>query len=107
MFVISLTFFFADGCLLFFKASVQKAHLMKSILYMYGAVSDQRVNFHKSVISFSSNVKEEVVQQVCDLLGVQATADYGTYLGLPSSIGRSKYVVFHYIKDRVWKCLQS
>ncbi|KAH9704682.1 reverse transcriptase domain-containing protein [Citrus sinensis] len=99
--------FFADDCLLFFKTSVQEAHLMKNILAMYGAESGQRVNFHKSAISFSRNMKEEVVQQVCELLGVQPTADYGTYLGLPSSIGRSKSAVFRYIKNRVWKRLQG
>ena len=43
---------------------------MKNILVMYRAESGQRVNFHKSAISFSRNVKEEVAQQVCDLLGV-------------------------------------
>ena len=93
--------FFANDCLLFFKASVQEVHLMKNILAMYGAESGQKVNFPKSAISFSRNVKEEVLQQVCELLGVQPTTNYGTYLGLPSFIGRSKSVVFRYIKDRV------
>ncbi|XP_058760434.1 uncharacterized protein LOC131633762 [Vicia villosa] len=38
---------------------------------------------------------------VCHVLGT------GTYLGLPSMIGRSKKEVFAFIKDRIWKRINS
>ena len=99
--------FFADDCFLFFKANVQEAHVMKTVLSMYGAASGQKVNYNKSSISFSAIVKDDVSHSICSLLGVQGTDDHGTYLGLPSYIGRSKSAVFSYIRDRVWKCLQG
>lgn len=41
------------------------------------------------------------------MLGVHARLGEGKYLGLPSIIGRSRTVTFKYIKDRVWKKLNS
>lgn len=54
--------FFADDCFLFFKATDQKACLMKNILIMYGSASGQIVNYSKSSISFSANAKKEAVR---------------------------------------------
>ena len=62
--------FFADDYFIFFKASVQEARAMKTILFMYGAASDQKVNYNKSSISFTANVNNEVAHYICSLLGV-------------------------------------
>ena len=34
-------------------------------------------------------------------------AKFDTYLGLPTLIGRTKYLSFSNLKDRVWKKLQG
>ncbi|KAL9457786.1 hypothetical protein AB3S75_006771 [Citrus x aurantiifolia] len=99
--------FFADDCFLFFKANNSEAHVIKRILGVYGQGSGQMVNFSKSSISFSSNVKEDVKEQLCHILEVNATANHGTYLGLPSFVGRNKKEVFSSIRDRVWQKLHS
>ena len=99
--------FFADDCFLFFKASDREASVMKAALTLYGAASGQRVNFDKSSISFSVNTTTEVEHSICSLLGVWGTVNHGNYLGLPSFIGRSKSVIFRYIRERVWKRLQG
>ena len=78
---------------------------MKTVLSLYGAASGQKVNYNKSSISFSANVKNDIAHPICNLLRDQATVDHGTYLGLPSFIGRSKSIVFNYIHDRVWQRL--
>ncbi|XP_024042737.1 uncharacterized protein LOC127899877 [Citrus sinensis] len=65
------------------------------------------VNYAKSSISFSMNVKEDIVQQICSILGVTATSNHGPYLGLPSHIGRKRSDVFHFVKETVWKKLQG
>ncbi|KAH9802749.1 reverse transcriptase domain-containing protein [Citrus sinensis] len=65
--------FFANDCFLFFKAIPQEAQMLKTILSLYGAASGQRV-----------------AHSICSLLGAQGTVNHGSYLGIPSFIGRSK-----------------
>ncbi|KAL9419883.1 hypothetical protein AB3S75_037613 [Citrus x aurantiifolia] len=50
--------FFADDCLLFFKANLHEARIIKGLLAIYGAASGQHVNYQKSAISFSANMDE-------------------------------------------------
>jgi hypothetical protein len=38
---------------------------------------------------------------------VQAVLGTGKYLGLPSMIGRSRKAIFSFIKDRIWKKINS
>ncbi|MCI51865.1 RNA-directed DNA polymerase (Reverse transcriptase), partial [Trifolium medium] len=40
-------------------------------------------------------------------MGVRHVLGTGIYLGLPSMIGRKKRDIFAYIKDRVWKRINS
>ena len=99
--------FFTDDSFFFFKATHSEATLVKHVLTVYGKASGQVVNFNKSSISFSANVSEANVRQLCELLEVNATTNHGAYLGLPSFIGKKKKEVFQYIRDRVWKRLQG
>ena len=50
---------------------------------------------------------EDTIHIICEQLGVVATSDHGTYLGLPSFVGRKKIDIFIYIKDKVWKRIQG
>ncbi|KAH9767472.1 reverse transcriptase domain-containing protein [Citrus sinensis] len=99
--------FFADDCFLFFKATVHEAHLVKKILATYEAASGQQVNYNKSSVSFSRNMVEDTIHNICQQLGVVATIDHGTYLGLPSYVGHKKIDIFRYIKDKVWQRIQG
>jgi hypothetical protein len=40
-------------------------------------------------------------------MGVKYVMGTVTYLGLPSMVGRSKKATFRYIKDRIWKKINS
>jgi hypothetical protein len=40
-------------------------------------------------------------------MGVRHVLGTGIYLGMPSMIGRSKKSTFAYIKDRIWKKINS
>lgn len=42
-----------------------------------------------------------------NLLGIHSDLSRGNYLGLPSLIGRSKKMVFSFLKDRMWSRIQS
>lgn len=99
--------FFTDDCFLFFKATIQEVRLVKNILAIYEAISGQQVNYNKSSVSLSMNVAEDTIHPICEQLRVVATSDHGTYLGLPSSIGRKKTDIFIYIRDKIWKRIQG
>lgn len=48
---------FADDSFLFFKASLAESNYIKEILQTYAYVSGQEINYQKSGIMFSSNVR--------------------------------------------------
>ena len=101
-----LTYFFADDSLLFFQTNLGESSRIKECLRLYEKASGQLINFQKSSISFSRNVNEQCQVNICDFFQVVRNENRGTYLGLPSFIGRNKNEVFGFIKDKVWKRIQ-
>ena len=105
---ISHILFVDDGFFfLFFKATEMECSTMKDILGFYGAVSGQVINFSKPGVFFSANVPFHQKAALSQLLGVSSPLNTGKYLGLPSLIGRNKRSLFHHIKERLWKRIQS
>ncbi|KAL8114438.1 hypothetical protein AgCh_021333 [Apium graveolens] len=94
---------FADDSFLFFKASMEEASCVKEILEKYADMSGQEVNYQKSGVIFSSNVRMDKQLQLSTVLGVHNDITNSHYLGLPSLVGRSKKRFFGYEKDRVVK----
>ena len=99
--------FFADNCCLYFKADDDEASSIKQILLDYGEATGQRINYHKSTVSFSRNTTAQVQEVVCSVLGVRHTKTHGTYLGIPSLVGRGRKKALEFVKDRVWHRLHS
>jgi hypothetical protein len=60
-----------------------------------------------SEVFFSKNVSDQIKFEVAAVLEVNIALGTGKYLGLPSMIGRSKKSLFKFIKDRVWKKINS
>lgn len=87
---------------MFFKATAGEASAIKDILHSYEVVSGQVVNFQKSAIFLSSIVRRDKHEEIRDVLGVYKDIGSSRYLGLPSLIGKSKKVVFNYLKDKIW-----
>ncbi|MCH80906.1 replication protein A 70 kDa dna-binding subunit, partial [Trifolium medium] len=98
---------FADDCFLFFRATENEAHIMKNILSTYEKASGQAISLPKSEIFRSRNVPQSLKNSIANLLGAQAVLGTGKYLGLPSMVGRSKKATFNFIKDRVWRKINS
>jgi hypothetical protein len=48
-----------------------------------------------------------LIISIANILGVQPVLGTGKYLGLPSMIGRSHKATFSFIKERIWKKLNS
>lgn len=81
--------------------------MIKDIISAYAYTSGQEINFVKSLVCFSRNTSDEARHIVCDTLSVGEQPDLGHYLGLPTRIGLNKKQVFQFIKDRMWKKLNS
>jgi len=98
---------FADDCFMFFRANNSQAVKMKNILNIYEKASGQTANLQKSEFFCSRNVSSTDHNNIADILEVRAVLGTGKYLGLPSMIGRSKKATFGFIKDRIWKKINS
>lgn len=94
---------FADDSFLFFKATREEVTRIKSILMSYVEHSGQAINFQKSGIFYSSNVRRDKQEEFSNILGVHNDMVSNNYLGLSSLIGRSKKRVFGFLKERVSK----
>ncbi|XP_058776331.1 uncharacterized protein LOC131650640 [Vicia villosa] len=82
------------------------AHLME-LLKTYATASGQEINLAKSEVFFSRNLSVPAQEDIAKIMGVRHVLGTGSYLGLPSMIGRSKKETFAFIKDRIWKRINS
>ncbi|GAU37194.1 hypothetical protein TSUD_30590 [Trifolium subterraneum] len=98
---------FADDCFLFCRANVAEVNELMRILHTYEAASGQEVNLVKSEVFISRNMFQAAKEDLSRILGVKLVLGTGIYLGLPSMVGRSKKAIFSYIKDRIWKRINS
>lgn len=81
--------------------------MVKGLLDEYAATSGQLINFSKSYLCFSSNVKQPQRLTIYSLMAVAKNDGVGIYLGLSMNIGCNKYEIFRFSKDRVWGRLNS
>lgn len=95
--------FSADDALIFCKANAQEAEYFMNIMDVYGVALGQAINKEKSSGFFSTNVDEEQRREVLLKLGGMTEAKQSKYLGLPLVIGRSKFQVFDYIREKTVK----
>lgn len=79
---------FVDDNFLFFKDNRDEVLRVKSMLSCYADQSGQAINFQKSGILFSSNVRRDKQLEFSDMLGVHNDISSSNYLGLPSLVGR-------------------
>jgi hypothetical protein len=78
-----------------------------AILKTYEHATGQEINLTKSEVYFSRNLSLAAQEDLSRIMGVRHVLGTGTYLGLPSMIGRKKKDMFAYIKDRIWRRINS
>jgi hypothetical protein len=98
---------FADDCFLFCRANLDETRKLMNILKTYEEASGQEINMSKSEVFFSKNISMAAQEDLSRIMGVRHVLGTGTYLGLPSMVGRSKKSTFTFVKDRVWKRINS
>ncbi|XP_057793069.1 uncharacterized protein LOC131009675 [Salvia miltiorrhiza] len=99
---------FADDCIIFGRSNCEEVKVVGEILKDYESVSGQKVNLTKFMISFSGGVPTLKQQELAQLLmGVKLNGARTTYLGIPSTVGRSKSEVFQMLVDRTRKKLKD
>lgn len=94
---------FVDDSFLFFKAITEVTFVIQSMLNSYERCSGSAINYQKSGIFLSTNVRLDKKEEIKDMLLVQNDLCNTKYLGLPSLVGRSKKNVFYFIKEKVWR----
>lgn len=91
---------FIDDSFFFLKSNHRGR--IKSILLNYALHLGQDINFQKSGIFFSANVRMHKQAELKNVMGVHSDIGEGKYLSLPSLIGKSKKKVFNFLKDHLW-----
>jgi hypothetical protein len=78
-----------------------------NILKTYQEASGQEINMSKSEVFFNRNLSMAAQEDLSKLMWVKHVLGRDTYLGLPSMVGGSKKNKFAYLKDRIWKRINS
>ncbi|CAJ2662610.1 unnamed protein product [Trifolium pratense] len=98
---------FADDCFLFCRSNLDETRHLMRVLKTYEEAAEQEINLSKSEVFFSRNLSLAAQEDLSRIMGVRQVLGTGNYLGLPSMIGRKKRDVFAFIKDRLWKRINS
>lgn len=92
---------FADDTMFFCKSKPSCVAALLKILEIYESVSGQKINPHKSVITFSAKTPAPVRDRVKDSMSISLEGGIGKYLGLPEQFGHRKRDIFASILDRI------
>jgi hypothetical protein len=99
--------FFVDDSILFCRARPDEAtHLMEA-LNEYQRVSGQQINLNKSEMVFSPHLHQSIKHNFQNIMPIEITSSISKYLGMPTSMGRTKVQDFKFIIDRVWSKLKG
>lgn len=90
--------FFANDNILSCRVTLTKWQHIQALLGMYEVASGHCVNKQKTTIMFNSNTSVVIKDQIKVVAGISECSNLGTYLGLPSTIGKSKTVLLVLLK---------
>ncbi|XP_042964706.1 uncharacterized protein LOC122298928 [Carya illinoinensis] len=93
---------FADDSIIYGRAKLTEWFKIQKLLGTYERASGQCFNRQKTTICFSSNTPMAVRRQIQKVAGVVVCGNFEKYLGLPSSVDRSRYNASKHLKERVW-----
>ncbi|XP_024196362.1 uncharacterized protein LOC112199609 [Rosa chinensis] len=88
---------------IFFKAEIEECSSLKELFVQYEKASGQMINYDKSCVSFSKNVKRAKQDELATSLGVLLVDKHDKYLGLPTELSYSKAEAFKFLSEKVRK----
>lgn len=77
------------------------AYHILQLLKTFEKASWQQINVDKSSIFFSKNTCNSLKRELYNKLNFHEANERSLYLGLPNTIGRNKYSIFGYIKEKL------
>lgn len=92
---------FADDCYFFMEYNLEHAWCLKWVLEVYCQQAGQKINFNKSELFTSPNMKTQQMHDLKCIFGVRLVERPGLYLGANLDFSSRKGSLFSRILDRV------
>lgn len=77
--------------------------MLKRVLSQYELVSRQKINYHKSSVSFSKYLGDQQKEAILSDLGMKCSDRKELYLGMPYALGGTRKQFFTVLTSRIWK----
>jgi len=91
---------FADHCLLFWNADPTTCTKLKSLLDLFYTHSGQLINYHKSILTFSTNATTSHRRLAAGIFNIIHSDSLGKCLGCPVFQKRPSVVTFQELVDK-------
>lgn len=95
------SFFFVDDLVIFNKAKVDQAYLLKGILKPFCDFFGHKINARKSNMYFSKRVTTHLCVHISQIFGFQEVPNLGIYLRVPLLHERVTRNTFNFVVDKV------
>ncbi|XP_026452219.1 uncharacterized protein LOC113352635 [Papaver somniferum] len=92
---------FANVCLLFSKENLDQTRKLLEVIEEFNKFSGQVINFNKSSLYFSNNVRPSACETLAGILQVSIMDSSEKYLRLPFFIGRDKKIPFYSLVEKI------
>ena len=97
--------FFANGSLIFCKATLNDCDSLQRVLKVYEDALGQQLNRAKTSLFFSNNTNRSIKEEIKSRFAAQIIKQHEKYLGLPSLVGNNKRNTFNAVKEKLAKKL--
>ncbi|KAK5812257.1 hypothetical protein PVK06_027680 [Gossypium arboreum] len=108
--------FFTDDLVIFGKAEMNQAQVLKEILQRFCDFSGHKISTRKSNMYFSKRVDPSVYDQINQFFGFQKVSNIGRYFGVPHLHDRVSRSTLNFVvdkenswspKDDIWKFIRK
>lgn len=93
--------FFVDDLVIFNKADLKHARVLKDTLDMFCGFSGHKINALKTNIFFSKGVEDSIADTISSLFGFQQTENLKHYLGVPLFHQRVMNSTLQFVVEKV------